>query len=96
MRNHRLVPHIPRPFHSLPHNSSRYRQHSRLRSFLMRSLVLTLGPQQVDLMIDEWVTNNTIGGFIATVVYDQDIVWSKGYGSANVFAPGTPPPTLDN
>lgn len=47
-------------------------------------------------MIDEWVTNNTIGGFIATVVYDQDIVWSKGYGSANVFAPGTPPPTLDN
>jgi hypothetical protein len=47
-------------------------------------------------MIEQWVTNSSIGGVVAAVVIDQDIVWSNGYGSSNAFVPGSPPPTIDN
>lgn len=32
---------------------------------------------------------------IAVAVYDQQIIWSKGYGSSNIYI-SAPPPTLDN
>jgi len=49
--------------------------------------------------VDELLTEavKQIPGFVATIVYDQDVIWTKGYGRRNPFNPGdTSPPTQDS
>ncbi|KAF2069471.1 hypothetical protein CYY_009216 [Polysphondylium violaceum] len=51
---------------------------------------------QVDELIQKKMKENRILSFIATIVYQDQIVWSKTYGNVDPLDPKSPPLTLDN
>jgi CubicO group peptidase (beta-lactamase class C family) len=52
---------------------------------------------RLDAFLSNQTSNNPqIPGFMAVVVYDQSIVWGKGYGYKNPFRKQDGPPTLDS
>ncbi|KAF2069470.1 hypothetical protein CYY_009215 [Polysphondylium violaceum] len=51
---------------------------------------------QVDELIQNQMKENGILSFIATIVYKDQIVWSKTYGNVDPLDPNSPPLTLDN
>lgn len=51
---------------------------------------------QVDVMLAAGVARNEIPGLMFTVVYDQDIIWNKGYGKNDPFGSDPNPPTIDS
>jgi len=51
---------------------------------------------QVDRMLQGNVSAVGIPGFVAAVVYDQDMVWFKGYGRVNFTDPTSGPPAMDS
>ncbi len=48
-----------------------------------------LGPalKAYDLLLQSAVSNENLAGFVSIVVYDQQIVWSQGYGRRNFSNP---------
>ncbi|KYQ91917.1 beta-lactamase family protein [Tieghemostelium lacteum] len=51
---------------------------------------------EVDSMIQQNMKSNGIKSFMATIVYRDEIVWSKGYGNVRPLDPTSPPLTIDN
>jgi hypothetical protein len=52
--------------------------------------------KKLDHYFLEIIQKNSMPAFMINVVYDQDIIFSKGYGKANPFNPKSPPPTGDS
>eukprot|EP01084_Bolivina_argentea_P245460 410967_1 len=52
---------------------------------------------EIDQYIEETIMKeNNITGFITTIVYDQQLLFSKGYGFRNYMNTSSPPPTGDD
>ncbi|EGC30566.1 hypothetical protein DICPUDRAFT_50700 [Dictyostelium purpureum] len=51
---------------------------------------------EVDSIIQAGMKANGVKSFIASIVYRDQIVWSKTYGNVNPLDPKSPPLTLDN
>jgi len=49
-----------------------------------------------DAFLAEQVAAHDVNGFVSIVVYDQQVLWSKGYGKQNFTDPNSPPPTADS
>lgn len=52
--------------------------------------------QEFDQFLARNVADNGITGFISILVYDQQVLWSNGYGRQNFTDENSPPPTKDS
>ncbi|KAM9968176.1 hypothetical protein ACTFIW_002612 [Dictyostelium discoideum] len=52
--------------------------------------------KEVDEIIKKGMKDNGIKSFIASIVYRDEIVWSKTYGNVNPLDENSPPLTIDN
>eukprot|EP01132_Coremiostelium_polycephalum_P011352 gene11352-13899_t len=52
--------------------------------------------QQVDQIIQDGMNQTGLLSFVATIVYRDQIVWSKAYGKVNPLDENSPPLTIDN
>ncbi|KAK5583809.1 hypothetical protein RB653_005411 [Dictyostelium firmibasis] len=52
--------------------------------------------KEVDSIIQKGMKDNGIKSFIASIVYRDEIVWSKTYGNVNPLDENSPPLTIDN
>eukprot|EP01084_Bolivina_argentea_P244087 408989_1 len=48
---------------------------------------------QIDTYLSTQVSSNNIPGLISTIVYDQSQIFTKGYGSRDIFNASAPPPS---
>ncbi|EFA76853.1 polyADP-ribose polymerase [Heterostelium album PN500] len=51
---------------------------------------------EVDSLIQQRMEENGIKSFMATIVYGDNMVWSKAYGQVNPLDENSPPLTIDN
>ncbi|GAM20616.1 hypothetical protein SAMD00019534_037910 [Acytostelium subglobosum LB1] len=51
---------------------------------------------EVDALLQERMQENGIKSFMATIVYQDDLVWSNTYGKVNPLDPNSPPLSIDN
>jgi len=52
--------------------------------------------QQLDAFLSAQQQSLQLPGLVCSVVYDQDILWSNGYGLNNPFNPKSGPPTVNS
>ena len=52
--------------------------------------------EQIDEYLNEVTTTENVPGFISTIVYDQNQIFTKGYGSRDIFNSSAPPPSGDD
>ncbi|KAL6058890.1 Beta-lactamase-like protein 2 [Balamuthia mandrillaris] len=52
--------------------------------------------EDVDELLAKAAKKNNLPGLVAIVVYDQEVVWSKGYGENDPLHPSGTPPSVDS
>ena len=51
---------------------------------------------EINQFLANVTTTNNVPGLISTIVYDQEQIFTQGYGSRNVFNSSSPPPSGDD
>jgi len=51
---------------------------------------------ELDALLTAQTREGKVPAFISVVVYDQQLLWSKGYGLQNFTDPSSPPPSADS